>query len=288
MGLGTVGIWLFGGRPVPAHVERTVVARLDDLGYGSAWVGEGVGGRDAFARSAVWLGATRRMAVGTGIANLWARQPETMQAGARTLAEAFDGRFLLGVGVGHAFQASSVGADFSRPLAHMRDYLSRMDAEAAANPPAAPVSRVLGAIGPKMLELARDSADGAHPFFTPVAHTAFAREILGPGKLLVPHQAVLLESDPARARAIAHEWVAQALAVPAYAEGWRRFGHTELNDELVDAAVAWGDESAIARRVREQLDAGADHVLVSPLGTDLPGIVEQLERLASALLAVRP
>ena len=282
-----VGVWLFGGNAASAAVEREQLARIDELGYGSVWMGETVGERDAFARSAVFLGATERITVGTGIANVWSRPAATAQAAARTLAEAFPGRFVLGLGIGHAFQAESTGQSFAKPLTAMRDYLSRMDDEAAANPPAGPFPRVLAAIGPKMLELSRDAADGAHPFTMPVEHTAFAREILGPGKLLIPHQAVLLSADAEVARAKARSSLTQILQVEAYARAWRNFGYgDELSDRLVDAAVAWGDEDAIARRVREQLDAGADQVLISPTGTDLPGAVDQLARLAPALLGV--
>ncbi|MCP2165348.1 TIGR03620 family F420-dependent LLM class oxidoreductase [Goodfellowiella coeruleoviolacea] len=287
--LGPVGVWLFGGDPTPVREEREALGRLERLGYGSAWMGESLGGRDAFARSGVFLAATERLAVGTGIANVWARHPVTAQAAGRTLAEAHPGRFVLGLGVGHAFQAQQVGESFQRPLSRLRDYLSTMDEEAAANPPAEPFARVLAAIGPKMLELSRTHADGAHPFFAPLEHTAFARQILGPDRLLIPHQAVLLESDPVRARAIARESVRLAITrgAPAYARAWQRFGYADdiadTTDRLVDAAVAWGDEEAIARRVRAQLDAGADHVLVSPTGTDLSGVVDQLTRLAPAL-----
>jgi probable F420-dependent oxidoreductase len=287
---GTVGVWLFGGRPKSGGIEeeREQLRRIDRLGYGSVWMGETVGGRDAFAHSGVALAATERLTVGTGIANLWSRPAPTMQAGGRTLAEAYPDRFVLGVGVGHPFQAESVGADYRKPLTRMRNYLSQMDEEAGVNPPAVPFSRVLAAIGPKMLELSRDAADGAHPFFMPLEHTAFAREILGPGKLLVPHQTVLLEPDPERARAIARDLVRLVLTEGAssYPQAWRDFGY-DLDgtpDRLIDAAVAWGDEEAIAKRVREQLDAGADQVLVSPIAPDLPGTVDQLERLACVLL----
>jgi probable F420-dependent oxidoreductase len=285
-------VWLFGGTPTTVAEERVQLGRIDRLGYGSLWYGEGVGNRDAFARSGVHLAATERLAVGTGIANAWSRPAQTAQAAGRTLAEAYPGRFVLGIGIGHPFQAQSVGDDFGKPLQRMRKYLSTMDDEAAANPPAEPFPRVLAAIGPKMLELSRDAADGAHPFFMPVAHTAFAREILGPGKLLIPHQSVLLEPDPERARAAARPLVTMALTqgAAAYPKAWRDFGYgddlADFTDRIIDAAVAWGDEEAIAKRIREQLDAGADHVLVSPVAADLRGTVDQLERLAPALLGV--
>jgi hypothetical protein len=120
----------------------------------------------------------------------------------------------------------------------------------------------------------------------PLAHTEFARKILGPGKLLVPHQTVRLDPDPIRARDRAREGVRAVMGVPAYARALQRFGYPDDGDRLIDAVVAWGDEDRIARRVREQHDAGADHVLVSPVGSDLTSIVDQLERLAPALIGV--
>lgn len=285
---GTVGVWLQGPHLGSVETQRKHLPRLERLGYGSLWFGETVGGHDVFARSGIALAATEQLAIGTGIANVWSRPAQTMQAGGLALAEAYPDRFVLGIGAGHPFQAQSVGSDYRKPLSRMRDYLSQMDEEAAVNPPPVPFRRVLAAIGPKMLELSREAADGAHPFFMPLAHTAFAREILGKGKLLAPQQPVLLEPDPGRARDIARDIVRLVLTegASAYPKAWRDFGY-ELDgtpDRLIDAAVAWGDEEAIAKRVREQLDAGADHVLVTPVSFSLPEAVDQLERLAPALL----
>ncbi|TVT49426.1 LLM class flavin-dependent oxidoreductase, partial [Amycolatopsis rhizosphaerae] len=137
LNLGPVGVWLFGGTPAPVRVEREQLRRIERLGYGSVWSGETVGNRDAFARSGIALAATERLAVGTGIANLWARPAPTMQAGGRALAEGYPDRFVLGIGIGHPFQAAQVGEEFTTPLTRMRNYLSRMDEEAAVNPPAA-------------------------------------------------------------------------------------------------------------------------------------------------------
>jgi probable F420-dependent oxidoreductase len=290
--LGKVGVWLFGLQ-TPLDVLREQVARIDRLGYGSVWIGEGVGGKEAFAKSAVLLAETSRIVVGTGIANVNSRHGATMQAGGATLAEAYPDRFVLGIGIGHAFQAEHVGTQW-RPLAQLREYLDQMDAEEATNPPPAPFPRIASSLGPKMLELTRDRTDGTHPFSSPVAHTAFAREVLGPDKLVIPHQTVLLEPDPARAREIARRSVGLVVKMPQspYYKNMRRFGYShdelhETTDRVVDALCAWGDEAAIVQRVQEQLDAGADHVLVSPTSENasMPAAVDQLERLAPALLA---
>lgn len=284
----TTGVWVYGVLVDSVAEEREQFARIDRLGYDSIWYGEGVGGRDVFARAAIHLAATERIGFGTGIANLWARPAQTMQAGGRALAEAFPGRFTLGIGIGHPVQAATVGEDFTRPLDRMRKYLEAMDAEAATNPPAEPFPRVLAAIGPRMLELARDAADGAHPYFMPLEHTARAREILGREKLLIPHQSVLLEPDRGRARERARGLVHRMLTkgAAAYGRAWERFGYSpdRLDDRMLDSAVASGTEESIARRVREQLDAGADQVLVSPIGETLRDVADQMERLAPALL----
>jgi probable F420-dependent oxidoreductase len=289
--LGKVGVWLYG-LDTPLDVMREQVARIDQLGYGSVWIGEGVGGKEAFAKSAVLLAETERIVIATGIANVHSRHGATMQAGGRTLAEAYPDRFVLGIGIGHSFQAEQVGNRW-RPLAQLREYLGQMDAEQAANPPAMPFARVVAALGPKMLEMTRELADGTHPFMSPVAHTAFARKVLGPDKLVIPHQSVLLETDPARARENGLKGLEQAITMQAspYHRNMLRFGYSheelsQLTDRVVDALVAWGDEAAIVQRAQEQLDAGADHVLVSPtvgrLG--MPAAVDELERLAPALL----
>jgi probable F420-dependent oxidoreductase len=150
---------------------------------------------------------------------------------------------------------------------------------------------VLSALGPNMLALARDHADGTHPFSVPVEHTALARKVLGPDKLLIPEQAVFLEPDPAHARATARAYLAAGSAHSAYRRNWRRLGYSDAEfaeggtDRLVDARLAWGDEAAVARRLGEHLDAGADSVLVHPLARDVTGAVDQLAVLAPALAA---
>jgi probable F420-dependent oxidoreductase len=309
--LGRVGVWLLdvaSAGATPADVERRQAARIEELGYGSLWIAEGLAGKEVFAHLGILLAATERLVIGAGIANLGAREPASMQMGALTLAEAYPGRFILGVG----------GATRA---ARMREYLDAMDAamahpmaprfagsgdvasalerltrylEGHAEPPppaTVPVPRVLAAMGPKMLEVARDRADGAHPFHSPVEHTRFAREVLGPDKLLIPEQAVVLDPDPTAARASARVYVdmGRRFAASPYLANLRRLGWSEEDifhgDRLVDAVVAWGsDEAPIVARVVEQLEAGADHVLIHPLAPDLPSAVAQLERLAPALL----
>ncbi|MEU3709544.1 TIGR03620 family F420-dependent LLM class oxidoreductase [Streptomyces catenulae] len=292
--IGRVGVWHGGLGRLPAAVARRAAAEIERLGYGALWVGEGPTTKEAFTHAGLLLAATGRLTVATGIANIWARDAAAAQAATRTLAEAYDGRFLLGLGASHAPLVGARGHTYAKPLAAMRGYLDAMDGAAYEGPaPAAEPGRVLAALGPKMLELARDRASGAHPYFVPVAHTARAREVLGDGPLLAPEQAVLLESDPATARALAREHhVSRYLTLSNYVGNLRRFGFDDEDfagggsDRLVDALVAWGDVDAIRRRVRDHLDAGADHVAVQPLTAEATDAgLGQLTELAPALLA---
>jgi probable F420-dependent oxidoreductase len=291
MHLGRVGLWTFQLDLQPASAARETAAELEALGYPTVWLPEAVG-REPFVNSAMLLGATERMIVATGIASVWARDAMTMAAGHLSLNEAFGGRFLLGLGVSHQPMVDYVrGHQYEKPLTKMRGYLEAMDKAIYMAPrPADEPRRVLAALGPKMLELAAAQALGAHPYFVPVEHTAFAREVLGDGPMLCPEQAVVLDADPERARAAARLHMATYLTLPNYTNNLRRlgWGDDDLDgggsDKLVDAIVAWGDEAAVLTRVQDHLDAGADHVCVQVLGshaTELP--MEQWRRLAEPL-----
>jgi probable F420-dependent oxidoreductase len=289
--LGRVGVWLASLRPATIEQERAAARRIETLGYGSLWAGEVIGGKEAFAHQAILLTATEQMVTGTGIANIWARHPATMQAGAATLGAAYPGRFVLGIGVSHASIVERSGQAYDRPFTRMVQYLDGMDRVTGDVPVTdVPVPRVLAALGPKMLALARDRADGAHPYFVPVEHTPVARQILGPDRLLIPEQAVVLSTDAEQARSVARGHMTSYLRLPNYLNNLRRLGYSDEDfagsgsDRLVDAIVAWGDEEQIADRVRAHLEGGADHVLLQPLG-DLNSAVAQLERLAPAALA---
>jgi probable F420-dependent oxidoreductase len=288
--LGSVGVWLGSLLAASVPEERLAARKVEEMGYGSIWTGETIGGKEAFAHQSMLLAATQRIVTGTGIANVWARHPATMQGGAATLGAAFPGRFVLGVGVSHAPLVDRSGQRYERPLAHMVNFLDGMDAAVGGSPATElPVPRVLAALGPQMLALARDRADGAHPYFVPPSHAPIARAVLGPDKLLIPEHAVVLSTDPEQARRIARSHMQIYLQLPNYVNNLLRLGFTDEDisgggsDGLVDAIVAWGDEAAIADRVREVLDGGADHVLLQPLG-NLEEALAQLERLAPALV----
>jgi probable F420-dependent oxidoreductase len=287
MELGRVGVWLGGLGSAGAAVEAGTARELERLGFGTLWFGETPFSKEAFAHAALLLGATERITIATGIASIWLRSPQSAANGAAVLAEAHPGRFVLGLGVSHAPAVASVGRDYVRPLTQMRSYLDAMDATQYRAPaPAEPAPRAIGALAPKMLELARDRTQGAHPYLVTPEHTAHARAILGTGPALAPEQGFVLETDAARARAVAREHIAVYLTLENYRNNWLRlgFGEAELDgggsDRLVDALVAWGDVDAVRSRVDAHLAAGADHVALQAVG---PDPVVQLQRLAPAL-----
>jgi probable F420-dependent oxidoreductase len=289
--IGHVGVWLGVLGWTPAGRAREAVAEIDELGYGAVWLGESHSGKEIFANLGLVLAATRRIVVASGIANIWARDATATVAGANTLGEAYPGRFALGLGVSHPPQLAPRGTEYRRPVATMRAYLDAMDAVGYDGPlPGEPVCRILAALRRPMLELARDRTGGAHPYFVPPEHTARARDVLGPDRLLAPEQAVLLETDPAAARAQARDHMAWYLTLPNYAENLRWLGFTDedfgggISDRLVDSVVAWGDEDAIRARVRAHLEAGADHVAIQPLVPSRGLGLDQLRALAPALL----
>ena len=292
---GRVGIWTGQLDYQPADDVRKAVAEVEELGFAALWTGEAVG-REVLTAAQLLLASSDHLTVATGIANIWARDAMAMVAGQYALAEAYPGRFLLGMGVSHAPLLQVRGQDYGRPLAQMRAYLDAMDVGLGvyrAVRPAGTPPRLLAALGPKMLELARARADGAHTYFVPPEHTAAARDLLGTGKLLAPEQAFVLERDPSTAREIARRHTGSYLRLPNYVNNLRRFGFTDDDlatpgsDRLVDAIVAWGDADAIVRRVQEHLDAGADHVSVQILDPDRRGLPRaQWRELAPALLSL--
>jgi probable F420-dependent oxidoreductase len=294
MELKAVGLWTGQLDYQPASRVKEAVAELEELGYGAVWIGESVG-REALSNSGLLLSGTHRLVVATGIANIWVRDALAMVAGQYTLAEAYPERFLLGLGVSHAPLIEGMrGHHYQRPLAAMRQYLNAMDEVVSAYravPPATPPPRVLAALGPKMLALAAEQAQGAHTYFVPPEHTAQARDQLGSNSWLIPEQAVVLENDPEQARELARRHTSGYLRLPNYTNNLRRLGFDDRDlarsgsDRLVDAIVAWGDEDAIVSRVHAHLDAGADHVCVQVLDPDRRGLpVAQWRRLAPALL----
>lgn len=290
--LGAVGAWTFAFDSRSVAQIGLDARELESLGYTALWVPEGSSSRDVFAHLSVLANATTTITVCSGIANITARAPEVMAAGARTLADAHGERVVLGMGVGHEYSTEARGFSWDRPLTRMGVYLDRMDeAPWHAPEPAAGVRRLLAALGDGMLRLSAERALGAHTYFVPVEHTAHAREALGEEPVLAVELTAVLEADPARARSFARGWTVGYLELPNYAKNLTRMGYGdgELtgggSDRLVDATVAWGDEHAIAARVREHLDAGADHVCVQFVNGDDADVCMAAYRALTPLVA---
>ena len=277
--------------PATGTIVRQAAAKIERLGFGTLWVGEAAR-REVFANASLLLSATQRLVVASGIANIWVRDAMAMAAGQRTLSEAWDGRFLLGLGVSHDRLVDPRGHRYEGPLAAMRRYLDAMDHALylAPMPDPAAMTRVLGALGPRMLALAGEVTDGAHPYLVPVEHTEQARAILGPTKLLCPEVAVVVIPDPEAARRVARAHLTTYLQLANYRGNLARlgFGDHDLtgggSDRLVDALVAWGPPERVVRRVHEHLDAGADHVAIQVLTADPARVpLEEWTDLAAAL-----
>ncbi len=202
--LGPLGVCLPGSLTVAigADLQRDAVRRFDHVGYRTVWVNETIG-KDAFVQLGTLLALAERTVFGTCIANIWARPAQTMHAAAAQLADAYPGRFVMGLGVGYPEQAASVGQEFGRPLVTMRDYVQRMAESTWPPAPEAAYPRIIAANGPKMLALAGDIADGAFPAAQGAEFTAQARSTLGPDKLLVVGMG--LDPDPTVVRDNAHE-----------------------------------------------------------------------------------
>jgi probable F420-dependent oxidoreductase len=273
--LGRIGLWSGGLGAIELGRLREVAAEIEELGYRTLWWGEAPGSRETLTQALVLLDATERLVTATGIANLYMRDAAATVAGARTVAALHPGRFVLGLGVSHApLVEGMLRKDYGKPLKTMRAYLDAMDAAPAGTPeahePGPPV--LLAALGPKMLELARDRTQGAHPYLVTPEHTATAREALGPDRLLAVEQGVVLTTDRADGLRRARKHLELYKGLPNYRNNWLRLGFSEdetqgdLSDRLVDALVAIGDEDAIAARVAEHHAAGADHVCVQVLG----------------------
>jgi probable F420-dependent oxidoreductase len=272
-------------------MAQEAVAELEELGFGAIWFPEAVG-REALTQAGLLLGATKNIVIATGIANIYARDPVTTAAAQKTLAEAYPGRFLLGLGVSHSPLVEQMrGHTYGKPVTAMRAYLDGMEAAPyrAVPPPAKPAT-VLAALGPRMLQLAAERAGGALPYFVPPEHTARARQILG-DRFLAVEQAVVLESDMAKAREIARSHMSLYLTLPNYVSNLRRLGFSDADfanggsDRLVDAIVACGDITAAINRVRAHQSAGADHVCIQVLPAEPQALpMPQWRELASALL----
>jgi probable F420-dependent oxidoreductase len=271
MDLGRIGIWR------TRRAGATDLDEVESLGYGAVWQG----GSPSVEDMRPLLEATSSIVVATGILNVWQHEPADVAAAHAEIREAFPGRFLLGIGIGHPEATSR----YDRPLTAMRAFVDGLDAAAQ---PVPREERCLAALGPKMLDLAAERSLGTHPYFTSAEHTRVARERIGPDALVAPEVAVVVEPDAATARGIAREYASSYLQLRNYTSNLLRTGFTDADlkdggsDRLIDAVIPHGSPEAVAEAVRAHLDAGADHVCVQPLGHG-PSPVEDYRALASVL-----
>jgi probable F420-dependent oxidoreductase len=279
--LGRIGAWWSGSWSPAGEPGVDGAAELEALGYRTLWSSAGFE-PGLPARFERLLASTRHASVATGIVSIWVSPPETIAAAAADLESRFPGRFVLGIGASHA----AIVPDYVRPYSKVVAFLNALD---ALDTPVPPERRMLAALGPRMLRLAAERSAGAHPYFVPVEHTARARETLGPGPLLAPEVAVVLESDPERARALARTYASIYLPLPNYANNLRTLGYGDADiehggsDRLIDAVIPWGDASTVAGRIHEHLDAGADHVCIQVVAEGLELPLEAYRALAAAL-----
>jgi probable F420-dependent oxidoreductase len=286
--LAGTGIWSGMLRYGEAGPAAEAATELEALGYTALWIPD-VGG-DLFGSLANLLGATRTVTIATGILNVWMHTADDAAAAHARLTAEHGPRYLCGIGISHRPFIDMVNAPgtYTKPVETMAAYLDGLDAAAT---PLAVADRMLAALGPKMLELARTRTAGTHPYLVTPELTAMARAGIGPDGLVASEVGVVLETDPAKAREIARLHLQTYLALPNYANNWKRHGFTDDDianggsDRLVDALIGWGDEAAIAARVQQHRDAGADHVCVQVLTSDPRALpVAEWRTLAPVLL----
>jgi probable F420-dependent oxidoreductase len=289
MQLGSVGVWSGLLRRGDRQTAIEAAAELEELGYGTLWF-PGGGHDDLAEHVQALLKATRRAVIATGIVSVWTHPAAAIAAEHHAFTQAFPGRFLLGIGISHQHAVEGAGISYTKPLQKLRSYLDELD---AAPQPVPVDERILASLGPLSLKLARDRSLGTHPYFMPVEHTRVSREAVGPGKVVAPEQMVVMETDPARARAIARPSMDRYLHAPNYTSNLLRLGFTEDDisnggsDRLVDALIAWGDASKVSQRIREHHAAGADHVCIQVLTenpSDMNAAMAGWRQLAPALV----
>jgi probable F420-dependent oxidoreductase len=276
MELTKFGVWIGGALPEDDYGQAAKLAQ--DLGFGALWLG----GSPRLPRLRPMLEATDAIVIATGIVNIWQYEPAELAAEFASLEADFPGRVLLGIGIGHP-EATS---EYTKPLAKTREFF---DGIAASDHPVPRERMVAAALGPKMLDLGFERTLGTHPYFTPPAHTLFARERLGPSALVAPEQAVVVDDDPDAALATAREYAKRYLRLSNYTNNLKRFGYTDEaiadggTQALVDEMVPQGDGELVSTAVRAHLNAGADHVCVQAVGARGVPTREWAE-LAAALL----
>jgi probable F420-dependent oxidoreductase len=285
MQLSGTGVWSAQLRYGDAGLATEAAAELEELGYRGLWLPD-VGG-DVFGAVERLLGATRAVTVATGVLNIWMHDPADIAGRRASWPGDWQDRFVLGLGVSHqALIDNKNPGRYTKPYTRMVEYLDALDGASAPYPANA---RVLAALRPKMLGLARERAAGAHPYFVPVEHVARARDILGPDRMIGVELAVVLDTEPSSARATARNHTSIYVTLPNYTNNLREFAFGDDDfadrgsDRLVDAVVAWGNVETVAARVRAMHDAGADHVCIQVIRADNEMPRAEWRELAAAL-----
>ena len=288
MELGKIGLWFFlDAMTAPQSAE--FAQKVEKLGYQTLWIPEAVG-REPFPHAAFLLDKTSRLNIATGIANIYGRDPITMSAASKTVAELSGGRFLLGIGVSHKPLVSNLrGHSYDKPYSYMKEYLPKMKAALYQAPaPKEPVPVVLAALHPKMLALCAAETQGTHTYFVPPEHTAKVRAQIGPKPWICVEQKVILDTDATKARTAARHFMKTYVPrLPNYTNNLKNLGWKDAefengcSDKLVDAIVAWGTETQIRDRIDAHFRAGATHVCIQPLRTDMANLPD--ERAMEAL-----
>lgn len=275
MDIGKIGIWFFLDG-MNAADSVAFARKVEKHGYGAMWIPEAVG-REPFAHAAYLAAHTEKVVFATGIANIYARDPITMSAASKTVAELSGGRFLLGIGVSHKPLVNNLrGHSYEKPYSYMKDYLPKMKSALYRAPlPKEEVPVVIAALHPKMLALAAEHTNGTHTYFVPPEHTAKARAAMGPKPWICVAQAVILETDATKARAMARTYMKTYVPrLPNYTNNLKNLGWPDKefenggSDALVDAIVAWGSADKIRDRIDAHLKAGATHVCILPIRVD--------------------
>ena len=268
--LRTRGVWFFTETMDSDHAIA-FAQKVESLNYSALWLPETTG-RDPFSHISMLLANTERLVFATGIVNIHHRHPGVTKQAATTLAEMCENRFLLGLGVSHAPLVEGLRQlDYSKPLSAMRNYLTAMkNSPYTSVPPSEDPPCVLAALGPRMMELAAELTDGAHPYWTTPEHTAQARELLGEDKMLCVEQKVAFTTDKEVAYQTVRTELARYIHLPNYRNNWKRLGFSEeeidaTSDRFIDELVAWGTLDQINERLNEHEEAGASHICIQPL-----------------------
>ncbi|MCO8273720.1 TIGR03620 family F420-dependent LLM class oxidoreductase [Actinoplanes sp. TRM 88003] len=265
--LGRAGLWSARLRHAGGPKLRDLAAELDDLGWHTLWL-PGMDGAGTLDDVGHVLGGAPRSRVVTGVLNIWGQTAADLTGRVARLDAEHGPRTVVGLGIGSSAGARAHGQTYGNPVVTMSRYLDGL------GPQVGPPRRLLGAGGPRMVDLAVARTAGWHPFLVTPGYVAAERERVGPGPFIAPHLAVVFDTDRARARATARAGIGLFLGFPTYQAGLRRlgFGDDDLgpggSDRLIDALVAHGSPEDVHRRITEHYDAGADHLALDVLSTD--------------------